>query len=102
MIRMGRYDVRGYIHALPGSDPLTAIRRRKTMVPLTDATIDYQSGGVHQRRRVGAVVINRDQIVVMGRALDEDLETVELPMPVEQGPLVKDFTGLIMGNSSAS
>jgi len=102
VIGMGRYDVRGYIHALPGSDPLTAIRRRKTMVPLTDATIDYLSGGVHQRRRVGAVVINRDQIVVMGHALDEDLETVDLPLPVDQGPLVKDFTGNIMGSPSAS
>lgn len=100
MMGMGRYDVRGYIHTLPGADPLTAIRRRKTMVPLTAATIDFISGGLHQRRRVGAVVINRDQIAVMGHALDMDLDTVDLPMPVD--PLVTDFTGSILGRPGRS
>jgi hypothetical protein len=98
VIGLGRYQVRGYIHALPGSDPLTAIRRRKTMVPLTEATIDYVSAGAHQRRKAGAVVINREKIDVLARAFEEDLETLELPMPMEQGPLVKDFTGNIMGD----
>jgi len=90
--------VRGYIHALPGSDPLTAIRRRKTMVPLTEATIDYVSAGAHQRRKAGAVVINREKIDVLARAFEEDLETLELPVPIEEGPLVKDFTGNIVGD----
>lgn len=102
IIGLGRYEVRGYIHALPGSDPLTGIRRRKTMVPLTEATIDYVSGGAHQRRKAGAVVINREKIDVLARAFDEDLETLELPMPAEQGLLVKDFTGNIVGDLTAS
>src|SRR5437773_4764865 len=38
-IQMGSYQVRGFFHALPGADPVEALRRRKVMVSLTDARI---------------------------------------------------------------
>ena len=93
---LGPYEVRGYLHALPGADPLASLRRRKPMVPLTEAWIEYAIGAVRQRRRVGAVVINREQIDVITHALDEEIELPDMPIGAEQGPLVKDFTGSIL------
>lgn len=98
-MQMGPYHVRGYLHALPGSDPLLAIRRRKAMVPLTDAWIEFSIGGVRQRRQAAALVVNREQIDWISAADDDDIVLTELPtMPVAagQGPLVKDFTGQIL------
>lgn len=98
-MQIGPYHVRGYLHALPGSDPLLAIRRRKPMVPLTDAWVEFTAGGVRQRRQVGTLVVNREQIDWITPVVDEDIQIPEsLAMPVarNQGPLVKDFTGQIM------
>ena len=98
-LQMGPYHVRGYLHALPVSDPLLAIRRRKAMVPLTDAWVEFSIGGVRQRRQAAALVINREQIDWISNAADEDILSPEMPtMPVAagQGPLVKDFTGQIL------
>lgn len=104
-IQMGPYHVRGYLHALPGSDPLLAIRRRKAMVPLTDAWVEFTIGGVWQRRQAGALVINREQIDWISTANDEDILSPDLPtMPVAagQGPLLKDFTGQILSADEGS
>ncbi len=94
-MKLGPYTIRGNLHALLGTDPLVAIRRRRPMVPLTDAWVEYHGVDEHLRRRVAVLVVNRDQIDVIEHALDE---TIELPdLPVQGGPLVKDFTGHIMG-----
>jgi hypothetical protein len=61
-MRMGPYRVRGFFHALPGADPVVAIRRRKAMVPLTDARIEYTFQGTRREVRVDTVIVNRDQI----------------------------------------
>lgn len=98
-MQLGPYHVRGYLHALPGSDPLLAIRRRKPMVPITDAWVEFVAGGTHQRRQVGTLVVNREQIDWITAAVDEDIvvpDTLDLPVARDQGPLVKDFTGQIM------
>ncbi len=101
-MKLGPYEVRGNLHALPGTDPLLAIRRRRPMVPLTDAWIEYVAGGEHQHRRVAGLVVNRDQIDVIAHAFDEAVELPDLPVQGEPGPLVKDFTGNIMGTSPGS
>lgn len=95
-MQLGPYHVRGYLHALPGSDPLLAIRRRKPMVPLTEAWVEYGTGAVRQRRRVGALVVNREQLDWVVPALDDEVEMPDLPLASEQGPLLKDFTGSIL------
>jgi hypothetical protein len=61
-LQMGPYNVRGFFHALPGADPVVAMRRRKTMVPLTDARIEYTIRGEHRETRVDTVIVNREQI----------------------------------------
>lgn len=98
-MQLGPYHVRGYVHALPGSDPILALRRRKPIVPLTDAWIEFGVGAARQRRIVGTLLVNREGADWVSVADDADLELPELPelpMPDEVGPLVKDFTGQIL------
>jgi hypothetical protein len=61
-IKMGPYKVRGLFHALPGADPVVAFRRRKVMVPLTDALLEYTFHGERKETRVETVIVNREQI----------------------------------------
>jgi hypothetical protein len=101
-MRLGPYAVRGYLHALLGTDPMLAIRRRRPMIPITDAWIEYHAGGERQRRHVGGLVVNRDQIDVIAQAHDEGIDLPDIPISSEQGPLVKDFTGNILAKSPRS
>ena len=94
-IQAGPYHVRGYLHALPGADPVQAIRRRKSMVPLTDAWIEFPSITGRLRRRVGTVVVNRDQIDWIVPAVDDEVEMPDLPLSADKGRLLKDFTGAL-------
>ena len=59
-LNMGPYQVRGFFHALPGTDPATSIRRRKAMVPLTNARIEYEIATDHCEVRVDALIVNRE------------------------------------------
>ncbi len=59
-LNMGPYQVRGFFHALPGTDPATSIRRRKAMVPLTNARIEYEIDIDHCEVRVAALIVNRE------------------------------------------
>lgn len=98
-MRVGEYDIRGYLHVLPGADPIQGMRRREAMVPLTDAWIEYQSGSVRQRRRVAVMVVNRDWIDWIVPAADDEVEMPDLPLSADQGPLLKDFTGALFDRS---
>lgn len=95
-MQLGPYHVRGYLHALPGSDAVSSFRRRKPMVPITDAWIEYMDGDVRQRRRVSTVVVNRHQVDWIVEVVDEEVEMPDVPLG-ESGPLVKDFTGQLLG-----
>ncbi|MEX1169681.1 MAG: hypothetical protein WEE50_06030 [Chloroflexota bacterium] len=94
-IQMGPYHIRGYLHSLPGADPVQSIRRRKPMVPLTDAWIEFAAAAGRQRRRVGTVVVNREQIDWIVPAIDDEVEMPDLPLSADKGPLLKDFTGAL-------
>lgn len=97
--QLGPYHVRGYLHALPGSDPIESIRRRKAMVPLTDAWVEYGVHGIRQRRHVSSLVINREQLDWVIETTDEEIEFPELPVGEDaKGPLVKDFTGHVLSD----
>jgi len=94
-MQLGPYHVRGYLHALPGTDPLIAIRRYAIMVPLTEASITFTAGGLNQRRDVGTVVLNRELIDWVAPALEQEVAMPDLPLETQTGPLLKDFTGNI-------
>lgn len=96
--KLGPYIVRGYIHVLPGSDPISSLRHRKAIVAMTDALIEYSVGAESIRRRVSTVLINRELADWIVPGEDDDDELARLEMPVDgTGPLVKDFTGDVLG-----
>ena len=95
-LQSGPYALRGYLHTLPGTDPILHLRRRKTMVPLTEAWLEYESGTQRQRRRLSGVIVNRELIDWILPATDEEVEVPDMPV-AKAGPLLKDFTGLLLG-----
>jgi hypothetical protein len=61
-IKMGPYQVRGFIHGLPGSDAVASLGRRKAMIPITNARIEYTMLDDEREVWVETLVINREQI----------------------------------------
>jgi hypothetical protein len=98
-IQAGPYHVRGYLHGLPSLDPVVTFGRREPMVPLTDAWIEFVEGGERERRRVGTVVVNRNRIDWIVPAVVDEVEMPDLPLNVEQGKLLKDYTGILFEDS---
>lgn len=94
ILKTGPYVVHGYLHIPPGSDPLTHIRHRKAMVPLTGAWIEYRSSGEHHRARIGTIIVNRQAVEWIDRSRDEDVR-VDLPVEVRIDPRAKDLTGAV-------
>ncbi|HXG39436.1 MAG TPA: hypothetical protein VNJ28_00705 [Candidatus Limnocylindrales bacterium] len=98
-VQLGPYHVRGYIHVLPGADPIVVMRRRRPMVPLTEAWIEWTQGGATVRRHENVLIVNRSLADWVQSVTDADVDlpsVPELPRPVETGRLVKDFTGELL------
>lgn len=97
--KVGPYEIRGYVHALPGADVLGSFRQRKPMIAITDAIIEFSRDSTPQSRYADVLILNRDAVewITEGR-----LDAVQLPaMPVLTGVLVKDFTGDVAVGRSA-
>ena len=86
-VQMGPYEVRGFYHALPGTDPASAIMRRKPMVPLTDARIGYTINGQRRDIRVDTVIVNRAHIEWL-----ENVEPDRTEFPIRQRPVTPQQT----------
>ena len=61
-MKVGPYEVQGFIHGLPGADPIVSIRRRNSMIPLTDVRITFVANGEHREDHVDTVILNRERI----------------------------------------
>ena len=72
-IQSGNYLIGGYLHAPPGSDPIVSLGERPRMVPLTDAWIEYWSGGERTKQSSGTIIVNRDLVDWMRVVTDADL-----------------------------
>ena len=72
-IQSGNYLIGGYLHTPPGSDPIASMGERPLMVPLTDAWIEYWSGGERTKQSSGTIIVNREQADWMRVVTDEDL-----------------------------
>ncbi len=72
-IRAGSYLVAGHLHAEPGADPLESLLHRPSMVPLTDAWLEYWSDGTPRRHGVGTIVVNRETVDSIQLVTDDDL-----------------------------
>jgi hypothetical protein len=92
-LEAGPYHVRGYIHTVPGSDPIASFRHRRPMVPITDAWVDYLAGNVRQRRRVPTLIVNRDFVDWIVEAVDDEVEMPELQLSAQATGLLRDYTG---------
>jgi len=77
-LRAGPYLVRGDLHAARGVDPMAFFRRRRPMVPLTDATIEYRAVDSPVQEFAGTIVVNRDHIDWM-RETEDGLGVLQLP-----------------------
>jgi hypothetical protein len=81
VVESGSYRVGGHLHAAPGVGPASRIRGREPMIPLTDAWIEYRSGGELQRRRVGTIIVNRELATRIEPVAVQFLEHEGLPAP---------------------
>lgn len=93
-MRAGPYLIHGYVHTPPGADPLQQFRRRKPMVPLTEAWIEYPAAGELRRARVGTLIVNRHFVDWIDHAKDAEVR-LDLPAEMRLDPLAKDMTGTI-------
>lgn len=92
-LQTGPYHVQGFLHALPGSDPITSMRRRETMVPLTDAWIEFGVGNIRQHRPVGTLLVNRERLTWFKGVVDEKIASPALPGVKATEPAPDDATG---------
>jgi hypothetical protein len=100
-LQVGPYRVRGYLHTLPGSDPIASLRHRRAMVPFTEVSVEHSIAGVAQRRHLSAVLVNRDQIDSVAVGIDAEIEMPDVPFESLKGPLLKDFTGAMLADDEA-
>jgi len=78
--QVGPYVVRGYVHAPPTIDPLRMPSRR-SIVPLTAATVQYEESGAPAEIEAEAVLLNSTWISAFTAATVEDVGWEDLPPP---------------------
>ena len=93
-LRVGRYDVSGNLHIMPGTDPIIGFRRRPVMVPLTEATIEFDAADGRKIARFGTILVNRDRTNWIGPASRSDIRPPELVPERDGMGLAKDFSRL--------
>ncbi len=81
-MKVGPYEVQGFLHGLPGADPVVSIRRRKPMIPLTGARIAYVVNGEPREDELDTVILNRERIEWI-QAVEPD----RAALPVRRTPL---------------
>jgi hypothetical protein len=86
-MKVGPYEVRGFLHGLPGADPVESIPRRKPMIPLTNARIEYVVNGEHRSDDVETVILNRDRIEWVAVVEPDRPMFVVRTKTLEAGPL---------------
>ena len=91
-VRVGRYDVSGNLHTVPGTDPIIGFRRRQVMVPLTEATIEFDSPDGRSLSRSGTILVNRDLTDWIALATRSDVRPPEVIAELQGLGLAKDFT----------
>ena len=91
-LHLGRYDVTGNIHAMPGTDPIASFRRRKVMVPLTEATIEYDSSSGRVRSHFNTILINSLLADWIAAATRADVRPPELKPELAGRGLARDYT----------
>jgi hypothetical protein len=68
------YVMHGFIHGRPGADPMIHLGRRPPMIPLTDATIVYETADGWQREEASTLIVNRDVADWIRPAKEDELQ----------------------------
>jgi hypothetical protein len=92
-LQVGTYSVRGYLHVLPGADPILGFRHRRAIVPLTDAWIEYEAADGHHRTFVPTLLVNRALTEWIEAVADEDIELPEHAPGYHLSGIQKGFIG---------
>ena len=95
-LKTGPYTIHGYLHGPPGADAVRQINRRRPMVPLTEAWIEYPAVGSLHRARVGPIIVNHEILDWIRPSRDEEVQTPGLPVERAIDPHAKDLTGYIL------
>jgi hypothetical protein len=96
-ITIGPYELTGYLHGVPGLDVLASIHRRHPMIPLTDAQLEFDLGDLREHLQISTIIVNRERIDAIAPTLEHLDPVPEYAVAYEKGPLLKDFTGDIVG-----
>lgn len=72
VVRSGPYVIRGYLHSPAAVQPEESTRRR-AMLPLSDAWIEYTCSGEVRHTSVDTIIVNRDVADAIDFAADEDV-----------------------------
>jgi hypothetical protein len=94
-LQSGPYTIHGYLHGPPGADAVRQINRRRPMVPLTEAWIEYPAAGELHRARVGQIIVNHEVLDWIRHSRDEEVQVPGLPVERAIDPNAKDLTGYI-------
>jgi len=79
-VQLGPYSALGLLHALPGQMPLPHLRSAGPMIPLSDATLGYESRGLLTMRDVGTLIVNRDLVDWVRASEDEAVAFPGVPV----------------------
>ncbi len=83
-LQSGSYLIGGHLHVAPGADPVRSFRERPGMIPLTDAWIEYWSGGQRTKHAIGTIIVNREAVEWVRTVTDDELLDGTLaPLPGE-------------------
>jgi hypothetical protein len=92
-LQVGPYAVQGYLHSLPGADPILGFRHRRAIVPFTDAWITYEAADGRHRTFVPTLLVNRSLTEWIALIADEDIELPEGASDYQLSGLLKGFLG---------
>ncbi len=93
-LEMPPYRIAGYLHGVNTGDPLAAVHRRRRMIPLTDAVIQFTYAGREVSRETNVLIVNRDHAVSFKRVAHERSKLDDLALPPVD-PRARDMTGEI-------
>jgi hypothetical protein len=89
---LGPFEIAGYLHLPPGPHAFTGVVR-KSVVPLTSATIQYDLGSQRVERSCDALLLNGDRVVWLAAATNRELGTGDVLDVPARFARPKDMTG---------
>ena len=75
-VELPPYRIVGFFHAVSTSDPMESVHRRRRMVPLTDASIQFIYVGREITRQTRVLIFNRDRALNI-RRLSAEIEDLD-------------------------